>query len=168
MVGASLLQPSELVRRTWQPSSRTCSRTASTSTPRSTKAAIHQPHVGRSSCNARGPSSCIIGNWPRDRRPCRRALGGYVASRLPSEAVFRPKLQPLVGILRTLPPHTFPPLSTELYVCMYSVKNSLGTMGAHPSLDSASEGFDRFAKCEATYDSSGIAHLIWGRWREGG
>ena len=55
-----------------------------------------------------------------------------------------------------------------MYVCMYPVKNSLGTMGAHPSLDSAAKGFDRFAKCEATYDSSGIAHLIWGRWREGG
>ena len=50
---------------------------------------------------------------------------------------------------------------------MYPVKNSLGTMGAHPSLDSASKGFDRSAECEATYDSSGIAHLIiWGRWRE--
>jgi len=35
-------------------------------------------------------------------------------------------------------------------------------------LGSAAKGFDRFAKCEATYDSSGIAHLIWGRWREGG
>ena len=56
----------------------------------------------------------------------------------------------------------------HMYVCMYPVKNSLGTMGAHPSLDSASEGFDRFAKCEATYDSSSIVHLIWGRWRVGG
>ena len=55
-----------------------------------------------------------------------------------------------------------------MYINPYPVKNSLGTMGAHPSLDSASEGFDRFAKCEATYDSSSIVHLIWGRWRVGG